>query len=154
MAISAKEAAEKVGMSKNAIFKAIKSGKLSAEKDIHGEWKIQPAELFRVYEPVNDSSRTTPQPSSREETAQATVSLQRENELLREVVADLRARLDAEAEERRRLSLRLEVETEERLKLAVKLTEERSAPPPAPTPENTPAPQLRSWWARVFGGGE
>ena len=104
MAISAKEAAELVGMSKNAIFKAIRTGKLSASKDLNGEWKIEPAELFRVYQPVGDSARTSPPPSMREDTPPAIEGLQRENEVLREVVADLRARLDAESEERRKLT--------------------------------------------------
>jgi excisionase family DNA binding protein len=120
--ISAKEAAELVGVSKNAIFKAIKSGKLSAAKDTNGEWRIEPVELFRVYEPVNDSSRTSPQPSS----PQAIDGLQRENELLRETVADLRARLDAESEERRRLSLILT--------------------------ESQQPPKSKSWWAKLLGG--
>ncbi len=130
MALSAKEAAELVGMSKNAIFKAIRTGKLSAEKDINGEWQIEPVELFRVYQPVNESSRTTLQPSSRQDAPQAIEFLQRENEILRDTVADLRARLDAEAEERRKLTLIL--------------TEVRSIEPPP----------RQSWWARVFGGGE
>ncbi len=135
MGISAKEAAEITGMSKNAIFKAIKTGKLSAEKNIHGEWKIEPAELFRVYPPVNDSSRTTPQPSSREDTPQAIEGLQRENELLREMVADLRNRLDAEADERRK-------EAEERRKLTFILTDKQ---------HEVKESQKQGFWAWLFG---
>jgi hypothetical protein len=131
VSIGAKEAAELVGMSKNAIFKAIRTGKLSAEKDLNGEWKIEPAELFRVYQPVGNGSRTAPPPSSHLDTAQAIEGLQRENELLRDVVADLRARLDAESEERR--------------KLTNILNEVRAVP-------TAPAPQPRSWWARLLGG--
>jgi hypothetical protein len=52
MSISAKEAAAQVGMTKAGIIRAIHRGKLSATKDVHGEWTIEPVELFRVYTPV------------------------------------------------------------------------------------------------------
>jgi hypothetical protein len=48
--LSAREAAEQVGLTKQAIIKAIRKGTLSAEKDVSGEWRIDPAELFRVYQ--------------------------------------------------------------------------------------------------------
>lgn len=101
MSLSAQEAAEKVGLSKAAILKSIKAGKVSAQKDINGVWRIEPVELFRVYQPVSDIPRP-PQPES---TQPSTEGLQRENQLLRETVADLRARLDAESTERQRLTL-------------------------------------------------
>src|SRR5690606_19941946 len=52
MALTAKEAAEQVGLSKAAILKAIRTGKISAQKDYNGEWRIEPSELFRRYTPV------------------------------------------------------------------------------------------------------
>ena len=52
MSVSAKQAAEQVGLSKQGVIKAIKQGKLSATKDDNGEWQIDPAELFRVYQPA------------------------------------------------------------------------------------------------------
>jgi hypothetical protein len=134
VSISAKEAAELTGLTKNAIFKAIRTGKLSAAKDVHGEWRIEPVELFRVYPPVNDGSRTPPQPSSQ----QAIDGLQRENELLRDTVADLRARLDAESEERRRLSLIL--------------NESRTPAPSTPLTQIAPqTEQRKSFWQRLLG---
>jgi hypothetical protein len=69
-------------MTKTSIFKAIKSGKISAEKDTNGEWRIEPVELTRHFKPVSDSSRNPPSPSLR----QTTDSLQREIELLREML--------------------------------------------------------------------
>lgn len=98
--LSAREAGNQVGLSKQAILKAIHKGTLSAEKDGNGEWRIEPAELFRVYPPpaTGDGDRPTP-----EEMA----GLRRENELLRDQVADLRRRLDTEAEERRQVQARL-----------------------------------------------
>jgi hypothetical protein len=52
VSITVKQAADSVGMSKAAIFKAIRNGKISAEKNQSGEWQIEPVELFRVFEPA------------------------------------------------------------------------------------------------------
>lgn len=89
MSLSAKDAAEQVGMSKQGIIKAIRSGKLSAAKDDNGEWKIDPAELFRVYDAVN--------PANSNQNKQVSDSIQVVNgvssgeiELLRELVQDLK----------------------------------------------------------------
>ncbi len=43
------EAAELVGRTRPAILKAIQKGKLSATRDAHGRWLVDPAELTRVY---------------------------------------------------------------------------------------------------------
>jgi hypothetical protein len=55
------EAAKETGLTKPAIFKAIKSGKISASKDERGQWMIDPAELFRVYDPVSKKETVEPQ---------------------------------------------------------------------------------------------
>jgi hypothetical protein len=47
------EAAKAVGMSRAGLFKAVKRGDVSASKDDFGHYLIDPAELFRVYKPVN-----------------------------------------------------------------------------------------------------
>jgi excisionase family DNA binding protein len=49
--LSLREAAEQTGVSKSTIFRAIKSGRMSAAKDDDGNFLIDPAELFRVYPP-------------------------------------------------------------------------------------------------------
>ena len=59
--LSLREAAEETGLTKPALLKAIKKGRISAQKNDRGEWEIDPAELFRVYErkePVSDESET------------------------------------------------------------------------------------------------
>ena len=56
------EAAKTTGMSKAAISRAIKIGTISAEKQENGSFKIDPAELHRVYPPVaaeQDNQRST-----------------------------------------------------------------------------------------------
>jgi hypothetical protein len=55
------EAAKETGLTKPAIFKAIKSGKISASKDERGQWMIDPAELFRVYDPISKKETVEPQ---------------------------------------------------------------------------------------------
>ncbi len=106
-----KEAAEAVGMTKPAIFKAIKRGSISANKDERGQWLIDPAELHRVYKPI-DRSESQPIPSLREETAVNTQGLrveienlkeerERERKQLQETITDLRRRLDQSEAERR-----------------------------------------------------
>jgi hypothetical protein len=61
------EAATATGKARSTIFKACKSGKISYEKDAHGEILIEPAELHRVYPPISKNvevrdrlSRTAP----------------------------------------------------------------------------------------------
>lgn len=49
--LSLREAAEATDVSKSTIFRAIKAGRLSAGRDDDGNFAIDPAELFRVYEP-------------------------------------------------------------------------------------------------------
>lgn len=107
MGLSAREAAELVGMSKAGILKAIKTGKVSAAKDVQGQWSIEPVELFRTYTPVSTNGHTPVAASPQESIPVSTVGLQREIDLLREMVGDLRQRLDAEVEERRQLTMLL-----------------------------------------------
>lgn len=55
------EAAKATGKSKATISKAIKSGRISAEKDESGTFRIDPAELHRVYDPtVSQERKETP----------------------------------------------------------------------------------------------
>jgi hypothetical protein len=45
-------AAQACGLNKSTVLRAIKAGKVSATRDEHGQWQIDPAELHRVYPPV------------------------------------------------------------------------------------------------------
>ena len=71
MKYSAGQAAKAVGVAKSTITKAISSGKISAAKDAHGAWEIDPAELHRVYDPkpsesVANEQSSPPMENSRE----------------------------------------------------------------------------------------
>ena len=110
------EAAEEVGISRGGIWKAIKSGRISATKNNSGQIVIDPAELYRVYRPVNKPSPLHEQQSSTETTGkqpevdELTARLELTNKLLARAeseVDDLRRRLDDESSERRKLMLLL-----------------------------------------------
>jgi hypothetical protein len=49
--LSLRQAAIEAGTSKSTILRAIQAGRLSATRTDDGGYAIQPAELFRVYEP-------------------------------------------------------------------------------------------------------
>jgi excisionase family DNA binding protein len=53
--LSLREAAEQAGVSKSTVFRAITSGRMSAPRDDDGNFKIDPAELFRVYPPKSET---------------------------------------------------------------------------------------------------
>jgi hypothetical protein len=50
--VSLAVAGKLTGLHKVSILRAIRKGKTSAEKDEHGEWRVQSAELFRLYRPL------------------------------------------------------------------------------------------------------
>lgn len=110
MGLSASQAAAAVGMTRQGIIKAIKTGRISAEKDQNGAWTIEPVELHRVYAPVNQNTATDPQPVESGIQAGLQAEIDHLRELLRrsdERADDLARRLDQEGEERRRLTLLL-----------------------------------------------
>jgi len=125
------QAAKQSGVSKTAISRAIKSGRLSATRSESGDYQIDPAELFRVYPAsVNLNTQTeqdaTPKDATllRAELAILKEERERERAQLKETIQDLRDRLKAEAEERHKLTLRL-------------------LPPPSPA---SPAQARAAWW--------
>jgi len=111
--VSARQAAKLAGRSVPTITRAIKNGRLSAEKMAGGTYRIDVAELERVYGPLRRADDGTEQ-KSQSVTGGFTGVLQAEAEGLREQLAlaigerdDLRRRLDLEGEERRRLTAAL-----------------------------------------------
>ncbi|KAK0341745.1 hypothetical protein LTR94_025148 [Friedmanniomyces endolithicus] len=76
MGITLREASEKVGVTRQTLMKAIKTGRVSGQKSDNGEWRIEPVELFRA-----------------------------ENRMLREQVAELREERNAWREQAQRLAL-------------------------------------------------
>jgi hypothetical protein len=52
MSYSLSQAAEACRVNRTTISRAIKHGKLSATRDAHDHWQVEPAELHRVYPPA------------------------------------------------------------------------------------------------------
>ncbi len=121
--LSAKEAATAVHLSKAAILRAIHEGRLSATKDLAGQWCVDPVELYRVYpapSTVNSEVSDGIQPVN----SPSIAGLQVEIKLLRELLA---AREDEIA------FLRNQLELEQKRNMAAL---------PGPT---------KSFWGRLFG---
>jgi excisionase family DNA binding protein len=148
MLLSVKQAAEATGKSKPTILRAIQAHRISAAKDeLTGAWMIDPAELHRVYPPASAQPvRTEPMTQDasvdeaallRRELVLLTAEREREREQLQARIDDLSRRLDAEGEERRRLTAIL---TDKR---AAATSEAVLTPPPSAT-----APKTRRWWQR------
>ena len=87
-------AANACGLNKSTVLRAIKAGKISATRDEHGQWQIDPAEMHRVYPPVASNPE-----EQRSEQRYAPVQHRDRTD---ELVAELRARLDDMRNERDR----------------------------------------------------
>lgn len=93
MSLSPAEAAKHVGLTKQSVIKAIRSGRLSAVKDASGGWSIEPVELFRVWPAVNqDRGKVTPQVDTGlpPENNEVVAVLKGQIELLRSQLDDVR----------------------------------------------------------------
>ena len=117
MKLSASQAAQAVGKSIPTITRAIKSGKISAERLPQGGYTIDPAELHRVWPAVTHIGNASGSMSGREtgmleaevqmlreKISEIETERERERRQLSETVDDLRRRLDAESSERRALT--------------------------------------------------
>jgi len=183
MLLTVKQAAEATGKSKPTILRSIQAHRISATKDeLTGAWMIDPAELHRVYPPASEQPvRTEPMmqdasadevASLRREVVLLTSEREREREQLQARIDDLSRRLDAEAEERRRLTAIL---TDQRAKAPEVIPMPPPASPapveaqPAPPPHASPTPARNTqgsvpeaqggvpkveagWFRRMMGG--
>jgi excisionase family DNA binding protein len=112
--LSLREAAELSGTSKSSVFRAIKSGRLSATRTDQGEFRVDPAEVMRAYAADNVSVRgrrasvergdATPVPA-RSEAESEVLALRTEVRLLREMADDLKAQRDKWQQQAERLAL-------------------------------------------------
>lgn len=135
------EAAKAAGKNRTTILRAIKAGKLSASHDeASGAWLIEPAELHRVY-PPSDAHASAPQGNAHLRTGEIHElrgRLAERDSLIaahERTIEDLRRRLDAESEERRRLT-------------AV-LADQRASPTHAglaAAPDSSSPARRRRWW--------
>jgi len=115
MKFSLGQAAKETGLDKSTISRAIKSGRLSAQRKDGSGYEIDPAELFRVFPPAakEQTSPSLPTDASTDvllENRELRIKLEAAEARIRdkdEEVHDLRRRLDLEGEERRKLTMML-----------------------------------------------
>lgn len=139
MGLSAKQAADAVGMTKQGIIKSIRNGRLSAVKDDKGQWQIDPAELFRVYDAPKTVDHTPEATSSCWHTPQNTPDLH---------IINTELRIKLEAAEQRCSDLERQIhKAEERENQLIEVVQSQTRilehkPPPSQ--------QQRGSWFRWF----
>jgi hypothetical protein len=161
MTLSLQQAAAATGKEKSTISRAIKSGRMSATIKEYGKYEIDPAELFRVFQPkpAPDASTDTMQQNAPEQKGGATDAIAseirelrarlevlwqertREREQLESTIKDLRTRLDSEAAERQKLTALITHQAERQAR-------------PEPANQNAPAIKpraVRPWLWVVLG---
>jgi hypothetical protein len=124
MILTLKQAAEATGKSKPTLLRAIQSSKISATRDeVTGDWRVDAAELHRVYPPVSSNPLRTDAVKSGVTVDEASLKREievrdqqfealrhereREREDAKATIDDLRQRLDREGEERRQAQTQL-----------------------------------------------
>jgi hypothetical protein len=166
------EAAKVTGKSKGTLSNAIKAGRLSVyEKTEHG-YRIDAAELFRVFPPntPNGSGNGVTEQSRTLELNSSNKVLEREIEILRQerdrerrqmqdTIDDLRSRLDREEEERKRVTRILTDQSEKKAQPEIAVSAPYPLPEPetamstAPVPSAAPRRGWRGWFGRAGGQG-
>ena len=138
------EAAKATGMSKAAISRAIKNHTISAEKQENGSYKIDPAELHRVYPAITEQQAEQLSRPRSVATSDAT-ELNAENRELRAKLEAALQRLsdrDGVIDDLREDRDRWRTQAEKLL-----LADQRETPIITPPPTAT-APKARRWWQR------
>jgi hypothetical protein len=132
MVLNLREAAEQAGVGKSSIWRAIKSGKLSATRTEDGNVQIDPAELARAFPPK--PPKPDKPPTGEAGTAVRNAALEVEVRLLREMLEDMRRDRDTWRGQAERAQLAAPI-------IAAASPANQVVPivPPAP------APRL-SWW--------
>lgn len=141
MYLTLNQAAKSVGKSTSTISRYIKDGKLSvAEKSDDGSFKIDPAELYRVFPERHETPK-----KEQYETPKNTPSNTREIDLLEkmntqqsEIIRVLQKQLDEEREERQKITMML-------LEHQTKVSVHHEV---SPVSSSEQAPVKKRWWQR------
>ena len=162
MKFSLGQAARETGLDKSTLSRAIKSGRLSAQrKNGNSGYEIDPAELFRVFPPVPKASASSPPVDAPAdvllENRELRIKLEAAQARIRdkdEEVHDLRRRLDLEGEERRKLTMMLlahhpREQPNENAKGQTVASQQQPAPQPPATFAATP--KKTGLWAWLIG---
>jgi len=128
-------AATEAGRSRSTLLSAIRSGRLSATRDLaNGAWAIDASELARAFPPDGSRHGDRHGGTAGDDRVDSAALLAAKDALIAEqraTIDDLRQQRDREADERRRLTMVLAD-----LRARSEATAASAAPPPA----------RRSWW--------
>lgn len=135
------QAAEKAGISRNTLYKHIKEGKVSAQRDVNGRQSIELSELLRAYGALNGQSGQDSEPKPRKVHTPNTAATPLEVQL---AIAEERVRqLEARLQEKAEAASKLEQQYEriiQGLESQVRLLEHKQT---SPVVTNTPpAPEV------------
>jgi hypothetical protein len=92
--------AQAAGVNRSTVLRAIKSGKISGQRDAQGTWTVEPVELHRVLPPAEALPKAVPQRSQADAQADAQVGE------FRAQLAEMRSQRDAWHAIAERLALR------------------------------------------------
>jgi hypothetical protein len=135
MAYNLAEAGKAIGVNRSTVLRAIRKGTISATRDPStGGWLIEASELHRVF-PAVASDNGMPGVATASNGSQATELVE-----LRVRLEAAELRLQEKDEQLRNLWQRFDAEAEERRRLTMVLTDMRAAP------ILQPVPARRRWW--------
>lgn len=139
MKLSANEAAKRTGKSVPTITRAVKSGKISAERTEAGGYLIDPSELFRVFPALTTLPDAVPTTLAHETPSLPpadTSALEDKVRMLEAALSDARTERDEWRDQAKRLAMALPAPDG--------FKHENEAP--SVQGEQKPADQPRSWW--------
>jgi hypothetical protein len=138
MTYSLKQAAQATGKTRPTILRAIQKSKISATRhEVTGAWQIDPAELHRIYPPVEQSDEHERETEQRNNPAMLEVHLLRERLADKDaMIAELREDRDQWRDQAQRLVL----------------TNQREPEAGVPVHAHATAPKARKW--SLFGKRE
>ena len=151
MEMTLAEAAVAVNMTKPGLLKAIKSGRLSAVKDANGTWKLDTAELFRVYAPANRKAETEPEtPETEYAPAHTELAVTKAKLAAAEAMIDeLKRSRDAWQAQAERLAL-----TTTAGKASESPVQASEPARQGEVPDEAQKPRKRGFWRSLWGGGD
>lgn len=149
--VSLQQAVKMTGKSESTLRRAVKNGKVSAERDDRGHLQFDPAELRRVYGELKSTGEDAQSTENGNDKAMTGHDRGREITLLENQVADLKSQLEkaevqldtATAEKAQLLDLLSAEKEEKRI-----IQEEKKALMP---PVEEQQPKTRHWLLRLVG---
>lgn len=144
MYLTLNEAAKQAGKSKSTISKYLKEGKLSYVEKTDDGYKIDPAELFRVFDKSEHKEQSIEQSRTHDEHSKNKV-LEKEIELLREQLKGKESENEKLWEKLDNAEKRIDKLTDTISQQTILLTDQRERPP------QKPVESPKGFWATILG---